>query len=162
MKINIPFALLFIGLSFACVSLPTRPTTSLPTDEVVPVISTSTMPPPVTHTALPTNTTMPTETLQPTIEATGVSFANDVFPILQGWCIKCHGGDRVEEGLNMKTYVGLMSGSDNGIDIIPGNAEKSLLAQLITTQKMPKRGPKLTQSQIKIIIDWINQGALDN
>jgi len=37
-----------------------------------------------------------------------------------------------------------------------------LLVELVTTQKMPKRGPKLTPPQIQIITDWVNQGALNN
>jgi len=27
---------------------------------------------------------------------------------------------------------------------------------------MPKRGPKLTPDQVQLVVDWINQGALDN
>jgi len=33
---------------------------------------------------------------------------------------------------------------------------------MVTTQKMPKRGPKLTPDQVQLITDWVNQGALDN
>jgi hypothetical protein len=91
-----------------------------------------------------------------------VSFANDVLPIIQSRCINCHGGDRTEEGLVMLTYADIIAGSDNGPVVIPGDAEHSLLAELVSTQKMPKRGPKLTPPQVQVIIDWINQGALDN
>jgi hypothetical protein len=62
----------------------------------------------------------------------------------------------------MKTYAELMHGSQNGLVIATGDANDSLLAELISNQKMPKRGPKLTPPQIQLIIDWINQGALDN
>jgi hypothetical protein len=55
-----------------------------------------------------------------------------------------------------------MKGSDNGPVVTPGNADNSLLVELLLNQKMPKRGPKFTPAQIQIIIDWINQGALDN
>jgi len=169
-KLNILITTLTIGLLSACGSQPTKTPTSTMTKEIVPATATSTNTPLATNTITPTNTATPTETLQPTEESTaelsttttGVSFANDVFPILQGWCIKCHGDDRVEEGLSMKTYADLMSGSDNGVDVVPSDAENSLLAKLILTQKMPKRGPKLSQTQIQIIVDWINQGALDN
>jgi len=55
-----------------------------------------------------------------------------------------------------------MAGSDNGPVVIPGDVKNSLLVELITTQEMPKRGPKLTPLQIQLITDWVNQGALDN
>ena len=62
----------------------------------------------------------------------------------------------------MKTYADLMAGSNNGPVILAGNAGNSLLVELIATQKMPKKGPKLTREQIQLIVDWVNQGALDN
>jgi mono/diheme cytochrome c family protein len=111
-----------------------------------------------------TNTAEPTEapTAEPAAQVSAVSFANDVFPILQSRCINCHGGNRTEEGLSLKTYAEIMKGSQNGLVISAGDANNSLLAELISDQKMPKRGPKLTPPQIQLIIDWINQGALDN
>jgi len=91
-----------------------------------------------------------------------VSFANDVFPIIESRCINCHGGDRIEEGLVMLSYDGLMAGSDNGPVIVPGDVEGSLLVELVTSKEMPKRGPKLTPPQIQIITDWVAAGALNN
>ena len=55
-----------------------------------------------------------------------------------------------------------MSGSKNGAVVTPGDADSSLLVEMLVNQEMPKRGPKLTPTQIQPIIDWINQGALDN
>jgi hypothetical protein len=78
------------------------------------------------------------------VPAATVSFANDVMPIIQSRCVRCHGEDRVEEGLLMRTYEEIMAGSENGPVIIPGNVASSLLVELITELKMPKRGPKLT------------------
>jgi mono/diheme cytochrome c family protein len=96
------------------------------------------------------------------VPAATVSFANDVMPIIQSRCIRCHGEDRVEEGLLMRTYEELMAGSDNGPVIIPGNAAASLLVELVAELKMPKRGPKLTPPQIQIITDWVAAGAPNN
>ncbi len=160
--------ILFIGLLSACGSQPAETPTAPPTHEiVVPATETLTQPPPATNTAIPTNTPQPTEipTEEPTSETiptTGVSFANDIFPILQSHCVNCHGGDRLEEGLSLKTYDDLISGSDNGLVVKAGDADNSLLVELISTQKMPKRGPKLTPDQIRMIIDWVNEGALNN
>jgi len=62
----------------------------------------------------------------------------------------------------MRTHASLMAGSDNGPVVMPGDAADSLFVELVTTQKMPKRGPKLTPPQVQLITEWVNQGALDN
>lgn len=93
----------------------------------------------------------------------GVNFANDIQPIIQSRCVNCHGGSRgTEEGLDMTSYANLMAGSDNGPVVIPGDADGSLLVELVVEQEMPKRGAKLTPPQLQLIIDWVNQGALEN
>jgi uncharacterized membrane protein len=91
-----------------------------------------------------------------------VSFANDVLPILNSRCKNCHGGQKIEEGLNLTNYELLLAGSENGPVIIPGDANNSLLGKALIEREMPKRGPKLKPDQAQIIIDWINQGAFDN
>jgi mono/diheme cytochrome c family protein len=95
-------------------------------------------------------------------EAAAISFANDVNPILQSRCARCHGIDRIEAELVMLSYAELMAGGESGPVIIAGDVENSYLAEMILTQKMPKRGPKLTPIQTQTIIDWISQGALNN
>ena len=91
-----------------------------------------------------------------------VSYANDVRPILESRCGKCHMGDFVSEGLDMNTYESLMAGSQNGPVIVPGEASDSLLIQKLVEGKMPKRGPKLTPDQIQLISSWIDAGAPNN
>ena len=85
---------------------------------------------------------VPTEvsTENPAAAAT-VSFANDVMPIVQSRCVNCHGGDRIEEGLLMRSYDEILAGSDNGAVIVPGNVTDSLLVELVTTKEMPKKAP---------------------
>lgn len=93
---------------------------------------------------------------------TEVSFANDVQPILESRCAKCHMGEFVSEGLHMDTYETLMAGSDHGPVIVPGDADDSLLVEKLLSSEMPKRGPKLTPIQIQTITDWIDAGAPNN
>lgn len=93
---------------------------------------------------------------------TEVSYANDVLPILESRCGRCHMGEFVSEGLHMDSYESLMEGSDHGPVIVPGNADHSLLVQKLIEGEMPKRGPKLTPVQIQVIVDWIDAGALNN
>ncbi len=114
----------------------------------------------VTQAASPEMTESPAPA--PAAGASTVSFARDVYPILESRCLNCHGGDSTREGLSVKTYADLMAGSDNGLVIVPGDAANSLLVELIANQKMPKRGAKLTPPQVQLITDWVNQGALEN
>lgn len=91
-----------------------------------------------------------------------ISFTDDVQPILESRCGKCHMGEFVSEGLHMDTYEALMAGSDHGPVIVPGDAAGSLLVEKLLSGEMPKRGPKLTPVQIQTISDWIDAGASDN
>lgn len=110
-----------------------------------------------------TSEVVPTEETDGGAPATGgVSFKDDVMPILQSRCVKCHGGERTEKKFNLTSYEKLMAGGENGVTIVPGDAAASKLIVLVESGKMPKRSAKLLPDQIQILIDWINQGAQNN
>ncbi|HEY1757300.1 MAG TPA: DUF1592 domain-containing protein [Bryobacteraceae bacterium] len=93
---------------------------------------------------------------QPTVD-----FGKQVQPILAENCTGCHKGVSAPAGLHLDTAAGLMKGSDAGAVIVPGNSKNSLLVQRIsdtTGSQMPPNGP-LTKEQIKVITDWVDQGA---
>ena len=164
MKTKLFISILLIGLLTACGSPATDTPASLPTE--APASPT----PILTHTPTPTDTTAPTATallptdtaIPATQGATTVSFTNDIQPLLKSRCGNCHGGNKIEEGLNLLSYASVITGSDNGPVVNPGAANNSLLVEMVASQEMPKRGPKLTPPQVQLIVDWINQGALDN
>ena len=165
MYVKIALFILIVGLLSACGSPATEAPVSPPTNTSAPATDLPTEAPAAsTDTAAPTEPPVATElpATEPAAGGATVSFANDVLPIIQSRCIGCHGGDRTEEGLDMNSHATLMAGSSNGPVIVPGDAANSLLVELVATQKMPKRGPKLTPPQVQIITDWVNQGALDN
>ena len=155
---------LMVGLLSACGAQSTNTPTSAPTEVVAPATEAPTEVPPLTDTAAPTEPPAATEApaTQPPAEGATVSFANDIMPIFESRCIGCHGGERTQEGLDLKTHASLLAGSNNGAVVIAGDAANSLLVEMVATQKMPKRGPKLTPPQIQLITDWVNQGAPDN
>ena len=62
----------------------------------------------------------------------------------------------------MRSYDEILAGSDNGPVIVPGDVTNSLLVEMVTTLKMPKKGPKLTPPQIQIITEWVAAGAPNN
>lgn len=124
-------------------------------------ISQPTTLPAVTDTTVPAmEAAVPTET--EAAASTSISFVGNVMPILEAKCIKCHGVETKKEGLDLRTYETLIAGSRNGSVITAGDPANSVLVDLIQRGKMPNRGPKVTPEELQIIIDWINQGALNN
>jgi len=104
-------------------------------------------------------------------EATQPSYILDIDPIFGSAkynCKGCHTG-ATSPHLDLTTYAGLMSGSDNGKVVIPGDADHSFLYEKISQptpsrgERMPFGGPfYLSSVEIKLIEDWINLGAKDN
>ena len=62
----------------------------------------------------------------------------------------------------MRTHADIIAGSWNGTVIEPGSAIDSYLVEQIETNEMPKKGPRLLPSEIRLIKAWIDEGALDN
>jgi hypothetical protein len=113
---------------------------------------------------LPTETeTLPSPTDTAILPAAAdASFAAQILPILTSRCQRCHGGDRTENGLDLRIYSGIMAGSVNGPVVIPGSSATSRLAQVIVSGGMSMRAPGLPASEIETIARWVDQGALDN
>jgi Protein of unknown function (DUF1592)/Protein of unknown function (DUF1588)/Protein of unknown function (DUF1587)/Protein of unknown function (DUF1585)/Protein of unknown function (DUF1595)/Planctomycete cytochrome C/Cytochrome C oxidase, cbb3-type, subunit III len=90
-----------------------------------------------------------------------IDFNKQVQPILTENCTGCHKGTSAPAGLHLDTAPGLMKGSASGGVIVPGKSQDSLLIQRIsdtTGGQMPPSGP-LSKDQIRIISDWVDQGA---
>jgi hypothetical protein len=116
----------------------------------------------VASAATPASTQIAAVVPTPTRARAVVSFASDILPVFDQSCLKCHGGDKTEKGLSVKFYAALMPGSEKGAVVVPGDPDASRLAQLLLNGKMPKRGPKLSQGQIELVLEWIRAGAQNN
>ncbi|MYC78694.1 hypothetical protein F4X10_23250 [Candidatus Poribacteria bacterium] len=101
-----------------------------------------------------------TPTLAASSAVTSVSFENDILPILTARCAfaGCHvaGGP---DNLDFSTYQTLKKGGEDGPVVIPGNPNESDIIEEIVSERMPPGGPPLTDAQIRLFIDWINEGA---
>ena len=91
-----------------------------------------------------------------------VNYESQIQPIFNNNCVFCHqnGGSAT---LNLATYSGVMSGGWSGPAIIAGDYQNSLLYQRIiqptgTDGSMPPNDP-LSQAQIGLIAQWIDEGA---
>lgn len=98
----------------------------------------------------------------------GQSFAEDIAPILKGWCVSCHqpGGQGYNEsGLDLTSYDGLMKGTKFGPMVVPGQPDNSNLIVLIEGRakvRMPFGHKPLPNCLRNNIWSWIFEGAKNN
>ncbi len=96
------------------------------------------------------------------------SFAEDIAPILKGYCVSCHqpGGEGYNaSGFDLTSYDGLMKGTKFGPMVIPGQPDSSNLIVLIDGKakiRMPFGHKPLPSCLRDNIYSWIFQGAKNN
>ena len=86
-----------------------------------------------------------------------VDYSTQIQSIFTSSCTNCHG---VSGGLNLTTYDNVMNGGNSGDVVIPYDYENSLLWQYVDSGEMPPNANDLTQTQVDLIAQWINEGAL--
>ena len=99
--------------------------------------------------------------------AARVDFQREVRPILSDNCFQCHGPDASTRLADLRLDVreGAFGSRDNGIPIVPGDPESSLVVKRLTHEQEALRMPpvysrkELTEEQIGVIRNWIEQGA---
>ena len=108
-----------------------------------------------------------------------VSYSADVQPILDKYCIDCHansGEGEAASGFAVDDYQAVMDGTKFGAVVVPGSSMSSSLYLVVAMKTDPKihmpphhddslaegRGFALSEENIKLIGDWIDQGAKDN
>ena len=90
----------------------------------------------------------------------GVDYNLEIQPIFNSNCISCHSGSDAEEDLSLTSYDNLMNGGESGDVVIPYDHANSLLWQYVNSGFMPPGANDLTQSQVNLISQWIDEGAL--
>jgi mono/diheme cytochrome c family protein len=89
--------------------------------------------------------------------AEGVSFANDVLPLLETNCATCH-AEMALGGLQVTAYDKLMAGGQTGPAVVAGSPEESL----IVAKMQGEHAAVLTGDDLQALVDWIAAGAEDN
>ena len=95
---------------------------------------------------------------------TKINYTDHVLPIFKNTCNNCHNPDKKKAGLDLTTYQATMAGGESGAPVKPGNAAGSLMYKLTThadEPKMPPKGDKLSDAELKILSDWIAGFALE-
>jgi cytochrome c553 len=99
----------------------------------------------------------------PPVDAEKTKFFTDqVKPIIESSCLKCHGGEKVKGGLQLINRELLLKGGDTGPAVALNEPSKSLLLKAIgygdpDLQMPPKQ--KLTDAQISTLTKWVEMGA---
>ncbi len=92
-----------------------------------------------------------------------ISYERDVRPILKAHCFHCHGeGDDLAGGLDLRLRRLIIQGGDSGAAVVIGEADESLLLQLVRDGDMPPAEVPLrpSQSELATIANWITAGAI--
>ena len=114
---------------------------------------------------------------QPAANVNGArSFTRDVFPLIKKHCLPCHAeeSDNPSE-LSLDSYDLLMAGGKHGRPVKAGMSKESILIQklganppfgnrmpLNRKKKIKSPRKRLTQEEVQVIADWIDQGARKN
>jgi cytochrome c553 len=89
-----------------------------------------------------------------------LTFEKDVRPILKANCFHCHGEEgETKGGLDVRLARFLQKGGESGPAIVPGDAAKSHLIDLVKAGEMPKGKNKLKAHDIAVLEQWIAAGA---
>jgi hypothetical protein len=96
-----------------------------------------------------------------------IDYITQIQPIFDNNCTSCHiNGGGYSGGLDLSSYALVMEGGSSGNTIIPFDHLSSELYTRITLdesdyESMPQNGSPLAQSEIDLIAQWIDEGALE-
>ncbi len=93
-----------------------------------------------------------------------VDYVKDIQPLLAQNCYQCHGATQPKHGLRLDTAAFALKGGQSGPAIKPGNSSDSLLVQVISgthkdITRMPYKKPPLSDGQIALVRQWVDEGA---
>ncbi len=99
-------------------------------------------------------------------EAEGVSFKNDIWPIIEKRCLDCHDGPEGDGAYDVTTVATMSkAGEKGGPGIVPGQPDESSIVKYIRGElkpRMPKKKPPMPEEELHLIRLWIAAGAKDD
>jgi hypothetical protein len=106
--------------------------------------------------------------LPPASDKKGLTFDQDILPMVKASCANCHGATKPRDGFSVLTATSILKDAKGRSMVVPGKSTKSNIvlytAGLIPRREMPPledrdTNPALTAEQIGILRAWIDQGA---
>jgi hypothetical protein len=96
--------------------------------------------------------------------AAPVDYLREVKPLLAERCYQCHAASQQKGKLRLDTAASALQGGENGPAVKRGRSAESLIIQAVRgihpeISRMPYKKPPLSEAQITLIEQWIDQGA---
>ncbi|MEY5013781.1 MAG: hypothetical protein RIS92_139 [Verrucomicrobiota bacterium] len=95
----------------------------------------------------------------------GIDFKQQVKPVLEAHCVRCHSAEKTKGGLRLDTKEGLLKGGDSGSvtakkdpDALPELARRVTLPRG-HEEIMPQETEPLSGPHRKWLVEWVNAGA---
>jgi mono/diheme cytochrome c family protein len=93
-----------------------------------------------------------------------VDFSQEIKPLFEKHCVKCHGAEKQKGGLRLDLKEPALRGGDNfAPNIRPGKSAESPLVHFVAgldrEMQMPPKDDALTSDEIALLRTWIDQGA---
>jgi hypothetical protein len=91
-------------------------------------------------------------------------FKQQVQPVLENQCVRCHNAEKAKGGLRLDTKAGFLKGGENGPVVVPGDLEKSEMIRRIKLPRghedlMPQEAEPLSGPHKNWLIEWVKTGA---
>lgn len=95
-------------------------------------------------------------------DAQGEFFDKRVAPILQKRCLMCHNEELKNGGISFVDRETLLKAGPRGPAIVPGKPGQSVLIRAVRYDSEPMMPPgiKLRSRDIRVLTDWVRQGAI--
>jgi hypothetical protein len=96
--------------------------------------------------------------------AVNIAYDREVKPVFKKHCVSCHNTERPRGELDLSSYAGVMTGGTSGKVAIAGKPDDSplyLLPSHLADPKMPPGKPKIAQSELDLIRNWIAGGLVE-
>src|ERR1022692_2393108 len=99
------------------------------------------------------------------LAAEKVTYQDNILPLVQANCAKCHNEDKKKADLDLTSYPGALKGSGSGAVLVAGNPDASKLWKAVTQSEdpsMPPNQPPLRDKDLETFKKWIQGGLLEN
>jgi mono/diheme cytochrome c family protein len=92
-----------------------------------------------------------------------VDFVQDIQPLFEASCVKCHAKGKDKGGFSLETRAGFLQGGETGAGAVVGKSGESHVVKLVAgidpDNVMPMKGTRWTAEQVGLLRAWIDQGA---
>jgi hypothetical protein len=91
-----------------------------------------------------------------------IDFVHQVMPVLKKNCAECHTEGKKKGGLSMNTRLEFLAGGEGGEVAVPGDPDESYFLEVVATEdtddRMPPKGPGLSDEEIHLLHQWVQEG----